>query len=264
LLHRFSLFVTFMTLLLVVAGALVTSNDAGGAIPDWPLAWGRLVPPLEGGIVYAYGHRVLAATVAALAFVLGWKSRNWLPFVLVVAQATLGALATKMVMPKATVLAHACLAQLTFGAMVYAAARLYFPRLPGNPLPVPQIVAAVALFAQTILGAAVRHQLAGLAPHLAGAGIASVLVLWAVVPRMIDHMREAGALLALVAFQIFLGMGAYLSRSLPSAQPLPMMVGFTAAHVAVGSMAFGAAIVLALSVHSRRHSETVSGGMVAA
>ncbi len=61
-----------MTLLLVVAGALVTSNDAGGAIPDWPLAWGRLVPPLEGGIAYVYGHRVLAATVAALAFILGW------------------------------------------------------------------------------------------------------------------------------------------------------------------------------------------------
>jgi hypothetical protein len=77
-------------------------------------------------------------------------------------------------------------------------------------------------------------------------------------------MREAGALLAFVAFQIFLGMGAYLSRSLPSAQPMPMMVGFTAAHVVVGSMAFGAAIVLALAVHSRRRSESVSGGMVAA
>jgi cytochrome c oxidase assembly protein subunit 15 len=257
-------FVTAITLLLVVAGALVTSNDAGGAIPDWPLAWGRLVPPLEGGIVYAYGHRVLAATVAVLAFILGWKTRGWLPFILVVAQALLGGLAVRMVMPKATVLAHACLAQLTFGAMVYAAARPYFPRISGNPLPIPQIVAAVALFAQTILGAAVRHQLSGLGPHLVGAGIASVMVLWAVVPRLIDHMREAGTLLALVAFQIFLGMGAYLSRSMPSPQPMPMMVGFTAAHVAVGSMAFGAAIVLALAVHSRRHSESVSGGMVAA
>jgi heme a synthase len=253
-----------MTLLLVVAGALVTSNDAGGAIPDWPLAWGRIIPPLEGGVVYAYGHRVLAATVAALAFILGWKSGSWLPFVLVIAQAMLGGLAVKMVMPKATVLAHACLAQLTFGAMIYTAARPYFPRLSGGSLPVPQIVAAVALFAQTILGAAVRHQLSGLGPHLAGAGIATVMVLWAVVPVMLEHLREAGALLAIVAFQVFLGMGAYLSRSLPSAQPMPMMVGFTAAHVAVGSMAFGAAIVLALAVHSRRHSEQVSGGMVAA
>src|SRR4051794_10082021 len=253
-----------MTPALVGGGALVPSNDAGGGIPDWPLAWGRLVPPLEGGVVYAYGHRVLAAAVAALAFVLGWKSGSWLPFVLVVAQALLGGMAVKLVMPKATVLAHACLAQLTFGAMVYATARRFFPRMPGGPVPVPQIVAAVALFAQTILGAAVRHQLSGLAPHLVGAGVATVMVLWAVVPTMLEHMREAGALLAIVAFQMFLGMGAYFSRLEPSPQPMPMMVGFTAAHVAVGSMAFGAAIVLAMAVHSRRHAEPVSGGMVAA
>jgi cytochrome c oxidase assembly protein subunit 15 len=253
-----------MTLLLVVAGALVTSNDAGGAIPDWPLSWGRLVPPLEGGIVYAYGHRVLAATVAALAFALGWKSRDWLPFALVLAQAMLGGLAVKMVLPKATVLAHACLAQLTFGAMVYTTARQFIPSAPGNPLPVPQIVAVVALFTQTILGAAFRHGLSGFVPHLAGAGVATAMALWAVMPKMLDHKREAGALLGIVAFQVFLGMGAYLSRSLSSVQPMPLTVGFTAAHVAVGSMAFGAAIVLAMSVHSRRHSESVPGGMVAA
>ena len=68
-----------MTLLLVTAGALVTSNDAGGAIPDWPLSWGRLVPPLEGGIVYAYAHRVLAATVLVLTFALGLKRVSGCP-----------------------------------------------------------------------------------------------------------------------------------------------------------------------------------------
>jgi hypothetical protein len=77
-------------------------------------------------------------------------------------------------------------------------------------------------------------------------------------------MRDAGALLGLTAFQIFLGMGAYLSRSLASPQPMPMMVWFTAAHVAVGSMAFGAAIVLALAVSRRPHSQNVSGGMAVA
>ena len=76
------------------------------------------------------------------------------------------------------------------------------------------------------------------------------------------HFREAGALLGLTAFQIFLGMGAYLSRSIETPQPMPMMVWFTAAHVAVGSMAFAAAIVLALSVG--RQSQNVSGGMAVA
>jgi cytochrome c oxidase assembly protein subunit 15 len=262
-LRGFSAFVTIMALLLIVAGALVTSNDAGGAIPDWPLAWGRLVPPLEGGIIYAYGHRVLAETVAALAFVLGWKTRMWLPFAVILAQALVGGLATRMVLPKLTVLIHACLAQLAFGSLVYATARPFFGSQAGRSLPAPQVAAAVALFAQTILGAALRHQLIGLAPHLAGAGIATLLVLWAVVPTMLDHMAEAGALLGITAFQVFLGMGAYLSRSLTTVQPMPMMVWFTAAHVAVGSMAFGAAIVLALAC-SRRRTEGNLGGMAVA
>jgi cytochrome c oxidase assembly protein subunit 15 len=252
-----------MTLLLVMAGALVTSNDAGGAIPDWPLSWGGLVPPLEGGIAYAYGHRVLAAAVAALTFVLGWKTGAWLPFALVIAQAALGGLAVLMVMPKATILIHACLAQLCFGAVVYAAASGLLGSANGGVVPLPQITAVAALFAQTILGAAVRHQLSGPIPHIAGAVAASLIVLWAVVPAMMRRMREAGALLGLTAFQIFLGMGAYFSRAVDSPQPLPMMVWFTAAHVAVGSMAFGAAIVLAM-VERRVHSERDMGGMVAA
>jgi len=255
-----------MTLLLVTAGALVTSNDAAGAIPDWPLSWGRLVPPLEGGIVYAYTHRVLAATVLVLTLALGLKRISWLPFVFVLAQAIVGGLAVLMVLPKATVLIHACLAQLAFGAVVYSSIpnRSLPSRDRDGAVPIPQITAIVALFAQTILGAAVRHDLIGVVPHITGALFATAFVLWAVVPKMLDHMREAGALLGLTAFQIFLGMGAYLSRSIASPQPEPMMIGFTAAHVAVGSMAFGAAIVLALSVSRRPHTHNVSGGMAVA
>src|SRR6185436_18747986 len=115
----------------------------------------------------------------------------------------------------------------------------FLGRASGATVPLPQITAAVALFAQTILGAAVRHQLSDSVPHIIGAVAVSLIVLWAVVPAMMRHMREAGALLGLTAFQIFLGMGAYFSRAVDSSQPLPVMIWFTAAHVAVGSMAFG-------------------------
>jgi hypothetical protein len=81
---------------------------------------------------------------------------------------------------------------------------------------------------------------------------------------MLEHMREAGALLGITAFQIFLGMGAYFTRTVESSQPMPAVVWFTAAHTAVGSMAFGAAIVLALVVWMRRHSDGDMGGMVIA
>jgi cytochrome c oxidase assembly protein subunit 15 len=254
-------FVALMTLLLVVAGALVTSNDAGGAIPDWPLSWGRLVPPLEGGIVYAYSHRLLAAAVVLLTLILGIQTKFWLPFGLVVAQALLGGLAVLMVAPKWTILAHACLAQLCFGALVWRA--IVRRGKARGPIPAPQIAAVAAVFIQTIPGAALRHQMIGAEAHIVGAGIATIIVLWAVVPVMLEHMREAGALLAITAFQIFLGMGAYFSRSVDAPQPLPLMVWFTAAHVAVGSMAFGAAIVLALMVYWRERSESDSGGLSA-
>ena len=40
--HRFAVFVVCWTLLLFVAGALVTSNDAALSVPDWPLSYGSL------------------------------------------------------------------------------------------------------------------------------------------------------------------------------------------------------------------------------
>ena len=250
-----------MTLLLVIAGALVTSNDAGGAIPDWPLSWGKLIPPLEGGIVYAYVHRVLAGTVAALTFALGWKTGKWLPFGLVLAQALVGGLAVLIVLPKAAVLTHACLAQLCFGALVWQTFRP--SAFASGRVPAPQLVAVGAVFAQTVLGAAVRHQIVGAIPHIAGAAVTTMIVLWAVVPVMLDQMASASALLGITAVQIFLGMGAYFSRTLDAPQPMRLMVWFTAAHVAVGSMAFGAAIVLALAVWPRRQAQC-DGGLLAA
>src|SRR6266700_4441165 len=76
-LHRYSVFVAGCTLLLVIAGGLVTSNDAALSVPDWPLAWGKLIPPLEGGIVYEFGHRVAAAAVAILTVILAfWLTRS--------------------------------------------------------------------------------------------------------------------------------------------------------------------------------------------
>src|SRR3989454_5733681 len=62
-LHRFALFTAGCTLLLLVAGALVTSNDAGLSVPDWPLSYGSLTPPMVGGIRYEHSHRLIASFV---------------------------------------------------------------------------------------------------------------------------------------------------------------------------------------------------------
>jgi cytochrome c oxidase assembly protein subunit 15 len=254
-----------LAFLLVVAGGLVTSNDAAGAIPDWPLSWGRLVPPWEGGIRYAFVHRVLAAALAAGVLVMALKQRTGLAWVLagaVLAQAVVGGVGVLLAGPHLLAVVHACLAQLCFGLVVMVAAGVWWTdRSPeSDSLPYIPCCAAAFLFVQTILGAAVRHRMMGPVPHMAGAAVATLMVLWATVPVMLRHMREAGALLALTAFQVFLGFASWAVRGLDAPQPLPLMVWFTVAHVAVGTLAFGAAIVLALVVYWHPHEGSAFEG----
>ena len=75
-LHRYAILVAVCTLFLVVAGGLVTSNDAGLSVPDWPLSYGKLMPKMEGGILFEHGHRMVATTVGMLTIGLAiWLSR---------------------------------------------------------------------------------------------------------------------------------------------------------------------------------------------
>src|SRR5271170_7737748 len=80
--HRFAIFTACCTVLLLTAGALVTSNDAGLAVPDWPLSYGSLLPPMVGGIRFEHGHRMVATLVGILTIVLAawlWRveTRRW-------------------------------------------------------------------------------------------------------------------------------------------------------------------------------------------
>ena len=75
--YRFAVATSCFTILLMMAGALVTNNNAGDSVPDWPLAYGRLIPPLVGGIRFEYSHRVIAAIVSILTLVLAvWVART--------------------------------------------------------------------------------------------------------------------------------------------------------------------------------------------
>src|SRR5438093_12723037 len=68
MLHRFAKLVAGCTVLLVLAGSLVTSTDSGLSVPDWPTTYGWNMftfPPSKwvGGILYEHGHRLIASTV---------------------------------------------------------------------------------------------------------------------------------------------------------------------------------------------------------
>src|SRR5258707_2370150 len=65
-LHRFTVLVACATFVLIVAGALVTSHDAGLATSDWPRSNGQWFPKMVGNLFWEHGHRMVATTVGFL------------------------------------------------------------------------------------------------------------------------------------------------------------------------------------------------------
>src|SRR2546429_7217638 len=84
--HKFAVFTVCWTILLFVAGALVTSKDAALSVTDWPTSHGALVPPLsslQGGDLFEFSHRVFAGGLGLLTLALAallWmkEKRPWL------------------------------------------------------------------------------------------------------------------------------------------------------------------------------------------
>lgn len=70
--HRFTAFLAANVFLLIIIGALVTSNGAGLAVPDWPTSFGSIykIPPMVGGVKYEHGHRMMAQFIGLLTMVL--------------------------------------------------------------------------------------------------------------------------------------------------------------------------------------------------
>jgi cytochrome c oxidase assembly protein subunit 15 len=291
-LHRFSILLAALTLFLVVAGASVTSNDAGLSVPDWPLSYGKLMPEMKGGVFYEHGHRMVATTVGLLTIVLAvWLQRceprrwlrrlGWVALAAVVVQGLLGGLTVLFLLPKPISIAHACLAQLFF-TLTVAIAIFTSPAWKRGPEPVEDhgspslramaFLTAAAVLLQIALGAAYRHEAAGLAPHVVVAllvlGLALLSAMFALqqFPRHRQLRPAAMALLAVTMVQILLGIAAYLSRiyTSDSVQPLPVMVFFTVLHVAGGGLTMAASGAFAIEVvrHVRRplgaESRTVS------
>src|SRR6476620_3580361 len=99
-LRRYAVFVACCTFGLVIAGGLVTSNDAALSVPDWPLSWGKLVPTLEGGIRYEFAHRAAAMLVGLLSVGLAVAMRTrlaWAAVIVMMGQAVLGGVVVKSV-----------------------------------------------------------------------------------------------------------------------------------------------------------------------
>ena len=163
----------------------MTSTGSALAVPDWPLAFGKLIPPLTGGIRFEWGHRVAAGTVSILTLILAfwtwWREpRRWVRITafgalgLVLLQAVLGGLTVLMLLPLPLAVAHAAAAQAFFCfmiAMVLFTSPGFGQRTADAESPWPQqqrlstvlaTATTAAVYLQIMIGAVMRHLGAGL------------------------------------------------------------------------------------------------------
>jgi cytochrome c oxidase assembly protein subunit 15 len=187
MLHRFAKFVAGCTVLLVLAGSLVTSTASGLSVPDWPTTYGWNMftfPPSKwvGGILYEHGHRLIASTVGFLTILLAvWLGvsdpRRWMKrlgaaaLAAVIAQGVLGGLTVMFFLPAAISTAHAGLAEIFFCITVAIALFTspgWIEGYTGNVVDYAGLrrlaTATTALiYCQILVGATMRHTGAGLA-----------------------------------------------------------------------------------------------------
>jgi heme a synthase len=186
MLHRFARFVVAATVLLILAGSLVTSHDAGLSVPDWPTSYGWNMftfPPSMwvANIFYEHGHRLIASSVGMLTIVLAiwlWTTerRRWLRWFgiaalgAIIAQGILGGLTVLFFLPAAISTAHAGLAEIFF-CITVAIALFTSPGWThghGETLDDPTLrrlasTTTILVYTQILIGATMRHTGAGLA-----------------------------------------------------------------------------------------------------
>ena len=167
------------TLLLIFIGSLVTSTGSGLAVPDWPLSYGTLFPPMVGGILYEHGHRMAAAAVGLLvviqALVITWREPRrwvrvlaWVAVGAIVAQGVLGGLTVLFLLPTPISMTHAVLAQTLFLVLIliaHAQSGDWRRRAPERAGVAWRSIAVLlgVVYLQLLLGALMRHTASGLA-----------------------------------------------------------------------------------------------------
>lgn len=278
--HRFAVFTACATFTLIIAGALVTSNDAGLSVPDWPTSYGHVLrlPPWIGGIRYEHSHRMIAGfTILLTASIALWTfladRRRWMKALAlgalgtIIVQAVLGGMTVLKFLPPAISTAHAAVGQTFFCIAVAIAiftGKQWVEQMPQTvadehhpSLLTLSLLSIFILYVQLILGAMFRHHGMPWWPHVLNAFLVALLLTWTGVRAMVSFSRVAAIrrpavlLLFLLVIQLCLGFAAFLTRVIWGAdapQPETAMILSTVAHVAVGALLLATTTVLTIQV----------------
>lgn len=259
MLHRYATFVAGYTVLLLLAGSLVTSTGSGLAVPDWPTTYGWNMftfPPSKwvGGIFYEHGHRLIASGAGVLTIVLAawlWfaESRPWLRRLglvalgAVIVQGILGGITVLFFLPTAVSSAHAGLAEIFFCLTVSIA--LFTSRgwqradhaVDDAALRLVATSTTALIYLQVLVGAVMRHSDAGLAiPDFP-------LMFGGIVPDhwdakiAIHFAHRVGALIVTTAIVATAGHIFYHHRNRATlTRPAAAILGLVAVQVTLGAL----------------------------
>ncbi len=269
------------TFILIIAGALVTSNDAGLSVPDWPTSFGSLykIPRMVGGVRFEHSHRMIAEFVGLLTIIItiwAWRSdkRRWVKGLAiaglgtVIAQGILGGITVLHYLPPAVSSAHAALGQTFF--CIAVALALFTGRnwVAGESAPLepdthhPSLLTLALfsifiLYVQLILGAMFRHHGMSWWPHVVNAALVAIVLTWTAIRALTQYSqvkairRPAMLIVWLLITQLCLGFLAFSTRvawGQDAVQPELPMVLSTVAHVAVGALLLASTVILTIQV----------------
>jgi cytochrome c oxidase assembly protein subunit 15 len=257
---------------LLFAGGMVTSTGSGLSVPDWPLSFGGINPPMIGGIFFEHGHRLIAGAVALMTLGCVLLSRRAsvpsaarsaanLAAAGILIQASLGGLTVLLKLPPSVSISHACLGQAVF-CTLFACAVLSVPGTTFGPgysrVFRFSVLGFSAAYLQLVLGALVRHTGQGLSLHILWAS--SVVVLWALASytawRSHAAVLRVPSLILALAVPIQLALGLFALRVRLDST---LILGFREAavwrtlHLSGGALTLASFLLLALK--SRRTAE---------
>lgn len=262
--------------LLLVVGSVISSSGYGLAIPDWPLAQGRLVPPhLVGGIAWEFTHRVLAlcATLLAVALwaALGKRSDpmarrlSGAAAAVIVIQVVVGGIGVLQEFPWLHKVLHASLSHLFVGLAAAVAALLCESGLQKASSVDPSSLRRIRAFTSMVLlqivaGAVVRHadsrgtMMMALLLHVllaVGVVVAGLSTGFRLAPVLSGWRSKACyGVVGGVIIQVLLGVTVLLQIPMPddTGQASLSYIWHSAAHILVGGFLLAAGSALYVSL----------------
>jgi cytochrome c oxidase assembly protein subunit 15 len=265
------------TFCMMAIGGLVTSNEAGMAVPDWPRTFGSnmFLYPLSrmtGGIYYEHAHRLFGVlvgltTLTLCVCLLLTEPRRWLKLLSVVAlvlvsiQGVMGGLRVTEASLFLAVL-HGVAGQL-FLALIVSVAAFCSQRWRAAESSASfesgshrtwVVALSGMLVGQLALGAIVRHTGKGVMPHLAVAAVVATLAFvcgmraWSQQQERPPLARLGSLLMVVTSLQLLLGFAALVASGAraPGQPPTVADVLFTTLHQTNGALMLAATALLAV------------------